>query len=141
MDERTIAESVATLWAKACKHDGIDPTSKFVVWSDSNPYAASYNDAMGRLLELRGQRAGTLYRLRYEIHSDMDDEIVAEGRVEVRAKSLRLAKIEARKQLYDSHPAADERIHPMISVYEDDPEDSDNQDERLDAELREAEGL
>ena len=55
--ESVVAESVATLWDAACKHDGIDPTSKFVCWSDSNPYAASYNDAMGRLLELRGSRA------------------------------------------------------------------------------------
>ena len=58
MNERTIAESVATLWTAACKHDGINPDgAQFVVFSTSNPYAVSYNDAMGRLLELRGKRA------------------------------------------------------------------------------------
>ena len=56
MDEHTLAESVANLWDAACKHDGIHPASTFVVWSDSNPYAKSYNDAMGLLLELRGKR-------------------------------------------------------------------------------------
>lgn len=33
-----------SLWAKACKFDGHPATSKFVVFSDSNPYA----EAAGR---------------------------------------------------------------------------------------------
>ena len=53
MDERTLSESVASLWTAACGYDGIPADSRFVVWSDNNPYAASYNSAMGRLLELR----------------------------------------------------------------------------------------
>ena len=53
MNARTLSESVASLWGAACEHDSIDPTSRFVVFSATNPYAAGYNSAMGRLLELR----------------------------------------------------------------------------------------
>lgn len=31
------------LWIKACKHDGIEPSSKFVVFSKDNPWAKKYN--------------------------------------------------------------------------------------------------
>ena len=27
------------MWILACEHDGIDPSSMFVVFSDDNPYA------------------------------------------------------------------------------------------------------
>ena len=37
---------VKILWTRMCKADGIDPTSNFVVFSDSNPYAKEYNEAM-----------------------------------------------------------------------------------------------
>ena len=30
----------------ACKHDGIDPKSKFVVFSRDNPFVGKYNKAM-----------------------------------------------------------------------------------------------
>lgn len=34
------AEAYARImWARACRFDGIDPKSKFVVFSDDNPYA------------------------------------------------------------------------------------------------------
>lgn len=33
----------AQLWIKACKHDGIDPTSKFVIFTKDNPWAKKYN--------------------------------------------------------------------------------------------------
>lgn len=33
------------LWAKACEADGIDPNSKFVVFSKDNPWIARYNRA------------------------------------------------------------------------------------------------
>lgn len=31
------------LWVKACEHDGIEPTSKFVVFTKDNPWAKKYN--------------------------------------------------------------------------------------------------
>lgn len=32
------------LWTKACKHDGVDPASTFVVFSKDNPWAKKYNN-------------------------------------------------------------------------------------------------
>lgn len=32
------------LWVKACELDGIDPSSKFVVFSQGNRWAKKYND-------------------------------------------------------------------------------------------------
>lgn len=43
---------VRSFWVKACKHDCIDPDSKFVVLSDENPWASAYNRAMGLYLRL-----------------------------------------------------------------------------------------
>ncbi len=34
------------LWDKACEHDGIQPNSKFVVFSDANPWMKKYNTLM-----------------------------------------------------------------------------------------------
>ena len=31
------------LWIKACEHDGIEPTSKFVIFTKDNPWAKKYN--------------------------------------------------------------------------------------------------
>lgn len=42
---------VKNLWNKMCKHDGIDPKSTFVVFSQTNPFTAEYNDAMAMLGE------------------------------------------------------------------------------------------
>ena len=39
------------LWNKACDHDGIERTSKFVIFFDNNPWAAKYNEAMGAFME------------------------------------------------------------------------------------------
>lgn len=36
------------LWVAACRYDGIDPTSPFVVWSEDNLKAKQYNQAMKR---------------------------------------------------------------------------------------------
>jgi hypothetical protein len=41
----TVARS---LWKEACGFDGIDPDSKFVVFSDGNKFAEFYNTAMHR---------------------------------------------------------------------------------------------
>lgn len=43
---------VKILWARACRHDGIDPKSTFVSFSDSNPHVAEYNATMGEYLKL-----------------------------------------------------------------------------------------
>lgn len=37
---------IKELWIAACKYDDIDPTAKFVVWSNNNPYAEEYNKKM-----------------------------------------------------------------------------------------------
>jgi hypothetical protein len=42
------------LWNLACKHDNIEPSSKFVVFSTENPWAKKYNT----LLYLRAQSRG-----------------------------------------------------------------------------------
>lgn len=38
--------TIRQLWELACKHDGIEPDSKFVVFTDKNPWAAKYNFAV-----------------------------------------------------------------------------------------------
>ena len=38
------------LWLKACRFDGIDPNSKFIVFSDKNPFTEKYNRAMSLYL-------------------------------------------------------------------------------------------
>lgn len=43
---------VKILWARACRHDNIEPKSTFVNFSDSNPHIAAYNEAMGEYLKL-----------------------------------------------------------------------------------------
>lgn len=37
---------IKILWAKACKHDGIKPVERFVVFSKDNPHVKGYNKAM-----------------------------------------------------------------------------------------------
>jgi hypothetical protein len=37
------------LWVKACKADGIDPQSKFVIFSTDNPWMTKYNALAGKL--------------------------------------------------------------------------------------------
>lgn len=58
MTAATIAKcaEVKILWARACRHDGIDPKSTFVSFSDSNPHVAAYNVAMGEYLNLAKAR-------------------------------------------------------------------------------------
>ena len=42
IDTKAAAKRV---WILMCEHDGIDPDSKFVVFSNSNPFAKQYSDA------------------------------------------------------------------------------------------------
>jgi hypothetical protein len=52
--------TIKQLWQKACEHDGITPDSKFVVFSDANPWAKKYNFAMRCVMLSRQQRGGTV---------------------------------------------------------------------------------
>jgi len=47
--------TVAQLWRQACGHDDIPPGSKFVVFSEDNPYVIFYNKAMREFMEAREQ--------------------------------------------------------------------------------------
>ena len=38
------------LWIAACEHDGIDPTSMFVVFSDDNPFEVERQEVVRKLL-------------------------------------------------------------------------------------------
>ena len=40
----TYSYSLKQLWTKACEQDGIDPDSKFVVFSKDNKWAEKYNN-------------------------------------------------------------------------------------------------
>lgn len=39
-------EAWRSAWRKACEHDGIDPNSSFVVFSDDNPYTRFITPAL-----------------------------------------------------------------------------------------------
>lgn len=41
------------LWVKACEHDGIDPESKFVVFTQDNPWMRKYNTLAGLILDAK----------------------------------------------------------------------------------------
>lgn len=43
---------VKLAWEHACKHDGIDAASKFVVFSNDNPFAKTHNEQMAEYLKL-----------------------------------------------------------------------------------------
>ena len=45
--------TVKELWTLACKHDSIDQSATFVVFSDDNPWIDKYNRAMGLVLKYR----------------------------------------------------------------------------------------
>jgi len=46
---------VAQLWKQACGHDDIPSGSKFVVFSEDNPYVVFYNNVMKEFMEARKQ--------------------------------------------------------------------------------------
>jgi hypothetical protein len=43
--------AVKVSWEKMCAADGIDPTSKFVVFKESNPHFAEHNKLAGYLMD------------------------------------------------------------------------------------------
>ena len=47
---------IKALWNKACDYEGIDRESKFVIFSDDNPWAVKYNEAMGAFMERMEKR-------------------------------------------------------------------------------------
>jgi len=53
-----LEEKAHSLWIKACEAEGIPVESKFVVFSDDNPYIKDYNEAVGRLQRLRQFKGG-----------------------------------------------------------------------------------
>jgi hypothetical protein len=46
---------VKRLWALMCHADGVDLTSKFVVFANNNPYAFAYNEAVTAFQQIRKQ--------------------------------------------------------------------------------------
>ena len=53
-----LEEKAHSLWVKACEAEGIPVESKFVVFSDDNPYIKDYNEAVGRLQRMRQFKGG-----------------------------------------------------------------------------------
>lgn len=47
--QQAVADAAAAhrkVWESACKHDGIDPDAKFVVFSDDNPFTQFLGPAL-----------------------------------------------------------------------------------------------
>lgn len=42
---------IEALWNKACDHDGIEHIAKFVIFSENNPWAVKYNEAMDAFMK------------------------------------------------------------------------------------------
>lgn len=68
--QQTIAELqqvCQVLWRRCCEEDGVDPDSKFVVFSENNKFVPFHNRAMQQLMEAREQyRQGGYVGLRIE---------------------------------------------------------------------------
>jgi len=58
----TITEAMATwrlAYARACRHDGIEPTAKFAVFSTDNPHIAEVNQGAEQYFALLADTVGT----------------------------------------------------------------------------------
>lgn len=53
-----LEQKVKSLWTKACEWEKIPPESKFVVFSDDNPYLKEYNEAVKQLLRFAQFKSG-----------------------------------------------------------------------------------
>ncbi len=53
-----LAEKVRELWRKACEWEDIPLESRFVVFSEDNPFVKDYNEAVGQLLRWKQFRTG-----------------------------------------------------------------------------------
>jgi hypothetical protein len=49
------------LWEKKCKYDNIDPSEKFIVFSDNNPYSKKYDKIIGEYMKLVNLINCTIY--------------------------------------------------------------------------------
>mgnify|MGYP001587001318 CR=1 FL=1 len=56
-----LAATVRALYKSACKEDGIDSTSSFVIFSDGNKFVPFYNKAIGQLHEAQATYAAGGY--------------------------------------------------------------------------------
>lgn len=62
---RAIKYAMTRLWESACQFDGINPTTKFVVFSEDNKFAELLDKARGQHSEVVNQyRAGGYVGLR-----------------------------------------------------------------------------
>ena len=55
---KDLAEKVRGLWSKACVYEGYPPDSKFVEFSEGNPYVKEFNEAIGQLLRFKQFQTG-----------------------------------------------------------------------------------
>jgi len=53
-----LEQKVKSLWTKACEWEKIPPESKFVMFSDDNPFVKDYNEAVGKLLRFKQFQTG-----------------------------------------------------------------------------------
>lgn len=53
----TAKRQIDRLWKLCCKHDNVEPSGMFVVFSKSNPHQPAYQKAMSKLLRLLEQKA------------------------------------------------------------------------------------
>jgi len=58
------------LWRLCCIADGIGTDSKFIVFSDENPYTVEYNEAAAKFLQARKREAANqARRARHEAYT------------------------------------------------------------------------
>jgi predicted Ser/Thr protein kinase len=48
-----LKEDAKALWALCCEHDRIDPNTKFIIFSDDNPYLETYNKTIMEYFEAK----------------------------------------------------------------------------------------
>ena len=63
---------VRGLWRLKCEHDGVDPQSKFVVFSPANPHTQAYHNAVQELFAMRKRfEKNARRRERHEVLTSM----------------------------------------------------------------------
>jgi hypothetical protein len=58
LPQTELVDEVKELWRKACEWEKIPPDSKFVVFSENNPYMPAYREAMTKLLRFKQFQSG-----------------------------------------------------------------------------------
>lgn len=65
----TLRAEAKRLWALKCEHDGIDPNSKFVVFSTDGYLNQEYNDVVTRLqAAVKAEKRNAARRARHEAY-------------------------------------------------------------------------